>query len=258
MQTIVTKSTRERMIRNGLVMVMLLGFSAYSFYDGYIGYPQDNLVNMRGEIPADVQEQAQINPTVVQGSLPPVRKGETLREAEEKLGPPTWKGEALEEFNKAVWFGPGGMLILRYDNFGTITSRMLWKPAKHTETDLMFQKWMGVVVGLIGLWVLVRVLAMVLTSTKLSDEGLTTPRGRLIRYEEMTEWNPADYRDKGRIELGYTQGGRSGVFVLDDYKLRAFRPIVEEICARKGFANPLAESDAGGDTPTEGAQEQTT
>lgn len=243
MQTITTQSTRERLIRNSLVTAMLLGFSAYSFYDGYSGYPQDNLKAMVGEVPAEYQAEAQINPRVQSKKLPPIARGDRLSEVEEKLGAAAWKGKGAENFNKAVWFGPGGMLILRYGQTGVVTD-IFWKPAKHSEMDLVIQKGMGIVTGIIGLIFLVRVLGMLFTRVRLSDEGLTPARGGLIAWDDMTGWDPADYKDKGRIHLTYTRDGAERVYVLDDYKLAAFREMVIEICARKGFRNPLDDRNA--------------
>jgi hypothetical protein len=244
MQTIVTQSTRERVIRNGLVALMLLGYSCWSFYDGYIGYPKDNLRHARGEVPADYQAEATINPAITKNELPNLRRGQPLREAEELLGPPAWKGKASDEFNKAVWFGPGGTVILRYNDLGLITSPIFWKDHKHIEKDLFIQKAMGVGVGTLGLFALVRVLIMLFARVKLSDAGLTTASGRLIPFDAMTGWDPSDYRDKGRITLTYQDGNRERQYVLDDYKLTAFKPLVEEISARKGFENPLTEPNS--------------
>jgi hypothetical protein len=240
MQTISTTSTRERFIRNLLVTLMLIGYAAWSFYDGYVGYPQDNLKHARAEVPAEFQAGASINPLIQQGKLPRIKEGETLREAEARLGKPVWKGRGAEGLGKAVWFGPGGTFILRYNDAEVVTS-LNWKSAKHTETDLRIQKAMGIGVGALGLYALTRVLVMLFGRVKLSDDGLTTAGGRLIRYEAMSGWDPADFRDKGRITLSYQDNGRTRAYVLDDYKLAAFKPMVEEICARKGYANPLLE-----------------
>jgi len=253
MQTITTRSTNERIIRNGLVTLMLLGYSGWSFYDGYIGYPEDNLRHARGELPPEFQAGATINPAITKAAIPQIKRGQQLRDAEAKLGPPAWKGKASDEFNKAVWFGPGGTLILRFNDVEIIISDMLWKDHKHIEKDLFIQKLMGIGTGALGLYALARVLVMLFARVKLSDAGLTMASGRLIPFDAMTGWDPADYRDKGRITLTYQTDGREGAYVLDDYKLAAFKPMVAEICARKGFANPLDEPEGSATAPSSDA-----
>jgi hypothetical protein len=246
MTPITTRSTRERIIRNSLVTVMLLGYAGWSFYDGYRGYPQDNLETARQELPAEAQADAKINPAINQDNLARLQsegilsKGQRLGDVEAELGPPSWNGPfGKGEDHAAFWFGPAGTLVVRHTSLGIITHQAQFKPGKHKAADLFIQKLMGVGIGIIGLYALARVIAMLATSVTLSDAGLKIPNGRVIPFEAMTAWDPGDYKDKGRITLTYGDEGRTRQFVLDDYKLAAFRPIVDEICTRKGFANPF-------------------
>jgi len=244
MQTITTLSTRERLIRNSLVAIMLLGYAGWSFYDGYVGYPQKNLEYARGELPSEVQSSAAINPAINSQTRFKIERRDSIADVEQKIGPPAWKGPSRENINRAIWFGPGGSLVVHYSASGSMGGEPKWRPGKHTEKDLVIQKGMGIVVGALGLYALIRVLAMLLTRVQLSDDGLKTPGGTLIRFDDMCGWDPSDYKEKGRIRLAYRQCDREKTFVLDDYKIAAFRPIVDEICARKGFENPLTDGDA--------------
>ncbi len=248
MQPITTRSTRERIIRNSLLTVMLLGFAAWSFYDGYEGYPQDNLEQARKALPADAQASAEINPQITRDSLPPIGVGLTMRELIEQIGPPAWQGEAKDNIYRAYWFGPAITLIVRYDSMKYVTEAEV-RDGVHTETDLVVQKGMGVVVGLLGLYALIRIIGMVAGRVTLSDAGLKPPLRPLIPYDAMTGWDTTEYKEKGRIYLAYAQNGDEKVYVLDDYKLAAFRPIVDEISARTGFANPFEDQDPSAKTP---------
>ena len=248
MEPIKTVSTLERIIRNGVMAVMVVVFAAYFLYDGFVGYPRKNLEQARQILPPDEQDKAYINQKVTSDCLGDIAKNDRLTTLEARLGPPAWKGLAKDNVFKAVWFGPGGSLTVRYDmNEGTVLSSR-WKKGQKKELDLWIQKVLGYSLGPVGILLLIRVVLMLLRGAQLSDAGLK-PSGRpLIPFEAMTGWDVRDYRDKGRIALTYALDRREGTYVLDDYKLRAFPAIVTEICRRKGFENPLKkdESSPGG------------
>lgn len=249
MTPITTKSTGERIIRNVLVALMLIGYSGWSFYDGFIGYPEENLARARNAIPAEAQADATINQKIVLENLQKMtargvlRRGKRLSEVEAELGPPTWAGPQIsEERDTAYWFGPAGTLIVRYDSLKVLTNEAQFKPGLHTEKDLFIQKLMGATIGVLGLYCVLRVIGMLATSVTLSDAGLKTPKGRLIPFDAMTGMDASDFKDKGRIYLSYDAGGKEKTFTLDDYKMAAFKPIVTEICNRKGFESPFIDT----------------
>ena len=244
MEPIKTVSTLERIIRNSIMTVMVVVFAAYFLYDGYVGYPRRNLEQARQILPDEEQDKAYINQQVTSASLGDIEENDLLTTIEGRLGPPAWKGAAKDNVFKAVWFGPGGYLSVRYDRAkGTVLSAR-WKKGQKKELDLLIQKVLSYSLSPVGILLLIRVVVMLFRGAQLTDAGLK-PSGRpLIPFEAMTGWNVRDYRDKGRITLTYNLDGRERAYVLDDYKLRAFPAIVTEICRRKGFENPLQKDES--------------
>ena len=247
MEPIKTVSTVERILRNSIMTTMVIVFAAYFLYDGYVGYPRKNLDKARQLLPADEQGAARISKDVGSADKDTIVQGDLLKAIEARLGLPAWKGPAEDRVFKAVWFGPGGALVVHYNaTSGTVVSSR-WMKGQKTELDLLIQKLLGYVLMPVGLVLLVRVLLMLARGARFSDEGLQPSGGPLIPFDAMTGWDISDYREKGRIRLSYTLGGEEGVYVLDDYKLRAFPAIVKEISRRQGFENPLRDDPSGGD-----------
>ncbi len=249
MEPIKTVSTRERIIRNGIMTLMVLGFGAYSIYDGYIGYPNLNLKAAKLSMPLEHRGLARINPKVLQDAViaadgPAFKRGDRLADLEERLGAPSWKGKVETGENVAFWFGPGGALLVTHSTSGVLTENVEWHKGKKTELDMTIQKIMGFVLTPLGLILVLRLIAMSVRGATLSDSGLQ-PSGRpLIPFDAMKGWDTTDYRDKGRIQLTYDSGNGDCVYTLDDYKLAAFPLIVAEICNRRGFDNPVGDKSA--------------
>jgi hypothetical protein len=254
MKPIKTASTLERIIRNGIMTVMVVVFAALSFYDGYVGYPKKNLAQAKVELPADQQNLARINPRVISDNLVDIKLGGKLSDVEELLGPPAWSGSIGSNTGgptggptKSVWFGPGGTLLILSDVRGNLVSQPEWKKGKHSEVDLFIQKVMGLVLAPFGLVLLIRWLLMMVRGAELSDAGLKLSGAPLIPFDAMTGLDASEYKDKGRVHLVCDLGKGESTYILDDYKLRAFPAIVAEICARKGFEDPTKKDDASPD-----------
>ncbi|HNO76423.1 MAG TPA: hypothetical protein PKN33_00050 [Phycisphaerae bacterium] len=240
MESFKTVSTVERIVRNGIVTAMVIGFSGWSFYDGYVGYPHDNLMEARKELPAEQQKSATINELVTEDVAKSLEKGVNIKELSEKFGAPAWRGDFGGVHEKAVWFGRGGSLIALVDKIG-ITRTVEWKSGKHKETDLWLQKLMGLVLAPLGIFMLIRLIAMCTRGAEFSDEGLKPSGQALIPFDAMIGWDAETYKDRGQITLQYETGSGKGEYILDDYKLAAFKTIVNEISKRKRFDNPIKE-----------------
>lgn len=238
MESFKTVSTLERIVRNGIVTAMLIGFAGWSFYDGYVKYPNDNLKQSREQLPPDLQASARINPRVDEIKAQTFKKGNTLDDIVNAFGPPDWRGDYNKKQDKVIWFGRSGALVAHVDNLG-LTKLVEWKSGKHKETDLHLQKMMGIVLAPLGLFMLIRLIAMSVRGAKFSDEGLTPSGRKLITFDSMTGWNTEQYADRGQIMLEYDSANGKASYLLDDYKLAAFKTIVNEISKRKGFDNPL-------------------
>ena len=89
------------------------------------------------------------------------------------------------------------------------------------------------------------------THLLLDDTGLTYNRGPLIRWEDMKALDISTFARKGWVHLIYEQSGpersrmseqRAGGeqrLKLDEYHLARFDEVIDEICVRKHFENPL-------------------
>ncbi len=251
MKPVKTASTLERIIRNGILTVMVMGFGLAFLKDGYGGYARENLEIAKVDLPIEHRDQAHISDKVVKSRLDLVKQGKRLKEMEEEFGEACWKGKREgSRSSEAIWFGPGGMLTVPYNANGIVTAAPIWKDGRRSEVDIMTQRWLGYVLAPLGFILIVRLIAMAVRGATLSDEGLKPSGGPLIPYEAMTGWDVTDFEKKGRIRLAYVLNGKEGSCVLDEYKLKAFPLIVQEICDRNaGFENPLvkAKEDASGD-----------
>lgn len=244
MDPIRSGNTNERIIRNGIFTLMVVGFAAYCFYDWKIGYPAANLKQAVQDLPAELQDQATINPKVTSEFAAGIDKGETFEDVEAQIGPPIWTGRRPNGNLKAIWIGAGGSMHIFLGPSGKYISQIRFQESKYSEFDLKVQLIMGVVLGALGIFLLVRLVQMLTARTMLSDEGLKLPGKQTIPFDAMTEWDITDYKLKGRITLGYNQDGQTGQVILDDYKIKDFKTIVAIICERKGFENPVDSQQA--------------
>ncbi len=219
---------------------MVVGFGAFCFYDAYIRYPQQNLDDAKKELPAELQDTASINDRVTEATVKTLKKGISLEEISKEIGPPAWRGEFGEHNDRAVWFGRGGSLVVLFDRMGVIRT-IDWKVGKYGETDLWLQLAMGLVLAPLALIMLFRLIAMCTRGAEFSDQGLKPSGKELIPFDSMTGWDTESYKDRGQITLKYDSASGNSEYVLDDYKLAAFKTIVNEISQRKGFDNPIKE-----------------
>jgi hypothetical protein len=243
MESFKTVSTVERIVRNGIVTAMVVGFAGWSFYDGYVGYPKKNLEQAKLELPAELQHTAAINERVTEKAANGFANGINIKEISAAIGPPAWRGDFGGVHEKAVWFGRGGSLITLVDKIG-MTRTVEWKSGKYKETDLWLQKLMGLILAPLGIIMLIRLIAMSTRGAELSDQGLKPSGKDLIPFEAMTGWDAETYKDRGQITLEYETSNGKGEYVLDDYKLAAFKTIVNEISKHKGFDNPIKTDGA--------------
>lgn len=243
MEVIRTGNTTERFVRNGIFTVMVVGFAAYCFYDWKIGYPNANLKQFVQDLPPQDQSGVEINPKVTTALAQQFKKGDTLEQIEAELGPPTWIGPRQDGLLKAIWIGPGIGIRVFLGASGKQVSFIQFQDSKYTETDLRTQMMMGIGLGALGIVLVGRMIYMFIEGAVLSDAGLKMTGKPLIPFNAMTELAASDYKVKGRVKLGYSLGSAAravnGHVVLDDYKLREFKPIVTAICERTGFENPI-------------------
>lgn len=217
-------ATRDRRIRMTLVTAGSLFMAGYFAYDGWIGYPAANLEQLKKLTPPDAVGQVVVDPRVVEEL-----RGKSLDELKSILGEPPMK--LPTEYR---YFGEGGYLSIPVRQEGGI----LWNKLQHSGADLLGQKTLAGALGLVGLYLLINLRSIFAMRIVLDDNGLQPAPGRSIKWENMTALDSSRYKDKGWVDLKYDDG-RERTYRIDSFHVDQFKPIVREICSRKGFASPL-------------------
>jgi len=238
----------ERKVRTSLLFLMVAVFAVWFAYDGWIGYPQKNREEHLDQLPPEEREKAngvRIYASVTKETLPAARvalKKRTVagqREALEKLydGPPSYE-------NEDVWyyFGP---------TFGVAIPLEKGKPAKlsahrtkKSSTDIIGQKVLAVVLGILSLYLLRLLIRTFRTHLVLSEDGLTYQGDGPIGWDDMKRLDAARFSKKGWVDLIYQSQGDERRLRLDEYHLAKFDDVIDELCKRKGFENPLPVKSA--------------
>jgi hypothetical protein len=227
---------------------MVGGFSGWFAYDGYIGYPAKNRAEHLQQLPTPEEREkakdATIYPTVTQtaegkavAALKKVVGGRASKEAEQVLteafgGPPSWK-------NNDAWFYFGPSYRIRIPLKDGKLAAPLGSPSEKSDVSIVWQKRLAfglAVLAIYCLWLLIRV---VRTHLVLDDGGLSYLGRGPIRWEDMRALDIGNFSKKGWIDLTYDDHGTERTLRLDEYHLAKFDDVIDEICARKGFENPL-------------------
>lgn len=265
MEPIRSGTTTERIIRTGILTFVLLGYSAWSFYDGWVGYPRKNieqLVENLAEVPDILPEidalvtgdrTRQLHDRIqnrAKRAEPPITENDVLT---------TLGTAAVREDGKTYYFGPGGMATVTW--LGGAATRVRWWDAPKNESDLFIQIVIGAVIGLGGLILLFQLLRVLNTRVELTDAGLyTNSQGGmrfggspLVPIDSITALGTEDFKKKGTVEVVYKlDNGIEGSFGLNDYVHKAFAQIIGEICTHRGFENPIeTKKEVRDDSPTE-------
>lgn len=248
MTTILTTTTTERILRT-LGLTALFGvFSGWFLYDAYVGYPRHNLEKMIESLNPVPQSLPAVDERITAdafnawvttvGDLKKARL--TRKDIVDKLGPPGWENPAKDEMR---YFGRGGSV--RVLLAGDLVKDGGFDVAEHNDVDLAWQKILGFMLLPVGVGMVFQLVRVLTTRVELSDAGLKV-RGRpTIPFEAMTGIDISRYAKKGFVDLSYSQDGAAKKVRLDDYVIREFKPIIEEISRRQGFdiVLPTSRSD---------------
>jgi hypothetical protein len=245
MTPIISPTTNERIIRTLGITAMFAVFSGLFLYDGYVGYPNKNIAKAVESLDPVPSELPAINPAVTYQSTESF-VGEDFAEAksrqdlEDVFGAPGWvNSDATESY----YFGPGGVLRLELD--GDLVRLVEYVPGEKDDVDLSIQKWLGFVLAPFALLMLLQIVRVLMTRVELSDDGLKLRGRKVVGFDAMRSLDATQFRKKGFVDLSYDDNGSSKTVRLDDYVVREFRPIVEEICRRCGFDSPIEETVEG-------------
>lgn len=242
MEPIRSGTTTERIVRTTILTVLFLGYSAFSFYDGYIRYPHQNVKTLSKTLAVPPDPLPEPDPGIDHTSLDSVTKGMSTDEVVASMGEP-----AVREGDTWIYFGMGGMARIKMQR-GAFVVATEWVEADHSELDLMVQKVIGVITGVLGLLMLLQWIRVVTTRAELTDAGLkvNSQGGRrwggspLVPFESMVGLKTPEFKRKGWVEVEYKLAdGREGTVSLNDYVHKAFPAIVTTICNERGFENPI-------------------
>jgi hypothetical protein len=231
---------KGELIRNGLVALLMLFFSAWLFWDGFVTYPRLNLMYAVENLPVGwpkVPEEVPwpaINPKITPEEVRFIQNDMKVDEVIAALGDP-----GLKHGQELRYFGPTGFLVIKTLGDRVVKSREYFDSKAKTASAILTQKVMGVVCLLLGGVLAVRFLRMALLKTVLTDEGLSLNGIGPITWEEMVELDNSEYQRKAWVYLQHTHAGMPPRAKLDSYRINQFREIIGEICDRKGFQRPF-------------------
>jgi hypothetical protein len=240
---IVSGPTGERKIRTLLLFLMVAIFAGWFAYDGWWGWPAENLKQHLENLPLDAREKSgsvRLYDSVRESVQEQVKAAlqeidpQAQRAALEKLfgGPPS-----VEHENDWYYFGPCYRYELTVREGGR--RRHAGAAAGHSQLDLLGQKVLAVGLGLLAVYLFWVVLKVRRTRLELDDRGLVYDSVGPIPWEAMQSLDSSRFSKKGYVDLHYDGQGVSRKLRLDEYHLEAFDQVIDAICARKSFENPL-------------------
>jgi len=243
LQSIVSGTSTERIVRTLLLMLLVDGFTIAYLWDGYVGYARQNaqeLVRLLGLPPnAAPSINAAMTAAVAQRIVREVKPGGELTAITSIIGQPV-----LEHSGDAYYLGPGGWL--KVQSSGSRIENITWTDGPKTEADQQWQRWIGYALAFGGLIVAVRLALVLATRLVLSNAGLQVNRRPLIPFDSITALRADPTGGSGCVELEYSLDGRSHRVRLDRYVFQRLPEFVATICERKGFTDPWAATTAPG------------
>ncbi|UCG32683.1 MAG: hypothetical protein JSU68_13580 [Phycisphaerales bacterium] len=236
-------TTRETLVRLGIVTLACLILCILFLRDGLVAWPRENAEYMGEKFPDPAKEPPSMNPSITEGLLDRIHKGDRLAKLEEELGEPSFNNDV-----EVFWVGKSGYIWAKLDRAGLV-EQSTWEDAPHTRTDLQWQMIGAVITAVLTViagWLLIRAAR---TRVVLDDRGLVCNRGEPIEWNQMRLLDSSRYKRKGFVWLHYERGGQPGQQKLHSFHIARFKEIIGEICARKGFESPLEQpvkkKDAG-------------
>jgi hypothetical protein len=245
--------TGERKVRTLLLLLMVAGFSGWFAYDGLAGYPAENLEEYLSQLPSpeerDQARQGPVYPTVTADALPKVREAlaKISRHAQDQALRELFGGDPSYKRSDA-WYYFGPTFRIRIDLLDGRPIKADGSPAKRSATDILFQKSLALILALVSVYCLLLLIKVVRTHAVIDDIGLACG-GRTITWDQMKALDTSRFAKKGWVDLLYDDAGDEQTMRLDEYHLGAFDEIIDAICARKNFENPLPIRDNKPESP---------
>ncbi len=243
MEAISSGTTVGRIVRAGLLLVLLNGFAIAFLWDGYVGYTRHNARELASSLGLPSDPLPVIDPELTaaraRGLVEELQVGTVATAVTARLGKP-----GIEHGGDSYYLGPGGHLLVQYER--ARVQRVEWVSGRHDETDLVWQRWIGYVLLIVGLCALIHFLHVVTTRVSLTPDGLKVP-GRAIIPIDALKGVRADSSGGGlTVAITFEVAGRNRVITLDDYKVKELPALVSAICHESGLADPFQTDETAG------------
>lgn len=240
--------TGERKVRTTLLFLMVAVFSAWFAYDGLVGYPAQNAKEYRDQLAPEEREtvgELPILPGVTEEAWSGLKEKVKESPSTERRaileatfgGPP-----AYENKDSIYYFGPAYHIKLSLRD-GLPVEPMVGAAPTKSATSIQWQKYLAIGLAVFSLYLLWLLMKVRSTRLVLDESGLTYNSEGPISYERMTRLDSARFNEKGWVDLYYDGSGTERRLRLDEYHIARFDDVIDEICARKGFDNPLPVSE---------------
>ena len=239
--------TVERRVRSTLALILFAGFALWFARDGWIAWANENIEKYLAVFPLEQRDAVRTGPWYDKVTIESAAQAETaleagrpdaVRQALSELygGPPT-----LETDETWYYLGPVGQIRVSLRQ-GRPTGVKPVKP-EHSAGSIQIQKVLAAALGVLAAVMFIHVIRVFATRLVLDDSGLVYRGGGPIGWDAMKRLDSAKFDKKGWVDLYHTRNGDERPLRLDEYHVARFEDVIDEICAIKGFANPLPEEE---------------
>jgi len=249
MMRIESGPTGERVVRSSLLCLLFVVFAVFFLYDGWRRYASQNLTGYLTTLTAadrqkiDTAGQPAVLPGVTNEALAQIdsnflRKIAFAEDARAQLAARFGGGPSFENAEAWFYFGPAAAVRFDLEN-GRPTGQVKLLQNEHSETDLAWQKRIGIVLTVFSLFLIAHAVRVRTTRAVLDDAGLALGSRPPIAWDAMKSLDISRFKAKGWVDLYHTTAGGETRIRLDEYHYKAFDEMMNALCERKGFENPL-------------------
>ncbi len=247
MSDLYTRVSLEMIIRKGIMVVMIVVFCLYFAYDGFIGYPRKNLLELKKAHPELIPvEHPTANPAVTVAVASAIAQDDSLKRVKDmvaRIGEPDYRSD---DGTTVAYWGAAAALKLTTIGGDYITDKQVIKAKQKSEMDFFIQKGLALVLAIVAVPWFVHYIKVLTFHARLTDEGLKRSDKPFVPFDAMTAVDTSRFADKRWIDITYTLDGKEGTLRVDDYWFKEYKAFITEVCRRKGVENPL---DAGKKAP---------
>lgn len=251
----------ERKVRSFLLFLMVAVFAGWYGYDGWVGYARDNVNDFLKTLPAEHRPKPgdlKVYETVNEESIARLQNLKVHIEGnpETAIGNVLGGPPSLKTPDSWYYIGPAHIVRFALREGRPVEVNLVKTP--HTATDIRWQKYYGYGLTVLAACALIYVIRVRMAKARLDDTGLTLGSPPTIAWDAMKRLDTTHFRKKGWVELYH--GDPEEPAKIDEYHYAKFDEIIDAICARKGFDNPLIKAtaepaDAGNDGDAAGQPE---